>query len=445
MATGFGQYPFGHVPFGHPFGVSEIIDLAYNPLDTPSTGQMIGYLEADEEDETLGLEIYRFVLESIRLEDRKADLFLRRFLQGPQQVWETTQLKILDLRTLWDVTTIDERWLKYLKSIVGWTPAYDYITDELTSDQLRYLISSSIALWKSRGSEDSMIDLLTLVTDSRMRIWNWFDYRWILDETVIGEEHDGFDAWMISIPASSGKGEYWSNLRIVDNGDLNKKLVRDIVGMMRAVNERFEIIYLSFLDTFEVDDDSTQWYDTYEDAATGSPMSVANGEATLGNNAAVEKAIVDDTNAQGWDNYVCYWRAKISQIGGSAGTGTLLFYVTDLANSFSILIDVPNNRFGLGHIISGTPTYSWYATLPGGFVADIYYGFRIVIAPIVSTGQLNVTLYVDNVEMISETITATYVAGSVGFGHSVSQTITVSEIEVARLPIDSDLIVINTE
>lgn len=442
--SGFGHAAFGHYPFGHPTRVPKIQDLAYNPIANPSTGQMLGYTEVEAVVDTLGVEIYNFFLKSIRDEDQQDILFLKRFLEGPQNVWETIQEKILDLKDLWDVTKIREELLPYLKPIVGWSSIYDYITDELTTDQLRRLIASSVALWKSRGNEDSIMDLLTIATGARMRLWNWFDFRWVCDDTILGEAHDGRDPWMISLPAGSSREEYWSNLRIVDDGSLNKKLVRDIVGLMRAISERFEITYITFLDLFEVDDDNLQWYDTYQASATGDPITVADGAATLGDDTVAESVIVKSNEAQGWDNYVSFWRVKIGQIGAAVGTANLLFYADDFDNGFSISLDVPNDRFSLGTIVSGTPTYSYHAAMPGNFQADVYYGVRVTITPVPSTGQVNIVLHVDNDELLNQTVASTYISGAIGFGHAIDQTITVSEVEVLKLPADIDLIQINT-
>jgi len=442
--AGFGHYPFGHLPFGHAATVEKIQDLAFNPIANPTTGQMLGYDGEAASDETLGLEMYDFIFRSIRSEDEQSNLFLKRFLTGTQQVWESIQLKILELRTLWDVTAVDDQWLPFLRPIVGWTPNLNHITDELPTPQLRRLIASSVALWKSRGNEDSMTDLLTLATDARMRVWNWFDFRWISDETGLGDDRQGLDSWLISSPEGVEREEYWSNLRIVDDGNLNRRLVRDIVELMRAVGECFEITYLAFLDLFEVDDDDSQWYDTYQDSSTGEPMVISNGECTLGDSTAAEMAIVESVEAQGWDNYVCYWRAKVNQIGASAGTATLLFYATDLENGFAIALDVPNNRVSLGSIVAGVATYAHHATLTEGYLADVYYGIRVVATPMLVTGQINVVLTVDGEELLNQSIASTFTGGAIGFGHAVDQTITIGEVEVLRLPMDEDQITINT-
>jgi phage tail-like protein len=442
--AGFGHAPFGHYPFGHSSSSVQIQDLAFNPIANPSTAQMLGFTDTTGEDTTIGLEINGFIFRSIRHEDEQGNLFLKRFLQGPQSVWNSIQDKIDELQALWDVTAIDDRWLVYQKSIVGWESSLDHITDELTDDQLRRLISASMALWKSRGNEDSITDLLQLATGARMRIWNWFDFRWILDETALGEAHDGYDSWMIYAPDEDEDEEYWSNLRIVDDGTLNRKLVKDIVKMMRAVGERFEIVYLALLDLFEVDGDDSQWYDTYQDAAIGGPMVVANGANTLGDNTVQEAAITQSNEALGWDNYVSYWRAKISQDGISAGMATFRFYCADLDNSFILAMDPANNRFRLGTLVATVQTYYFDAVMPEGIHANVYYGIRIAITPATSN-QVHVVVYVDNVEIFNTNAPDFFVAGGIGFGHEIAQTITVAEVEVLRLPVESDTVTINTD
>ncbi len=129
--SGFGHAPFGHHPFGHGgIGGEPIQDIAFNALLSPSAAQMLGWTEP-EAGESFGLDIYRFILSIIREEDEKATLFLKRFLQGPQAVWETTQTKIFAVKSLWDVANVDAAFLPYLQTIVGWTGDLTKIPDAL--------------------------------------------------------------------------------------------------------------------------------------------------------------------------------------------------------------------------------------------------------------------------------------------------------------------------
>jgi hypothetical protein len=103
------------------------------------------------------------------------------------------------------------------------------------------------------------------VLASRANIWDWFDFRWVLSETAFGEEFEGHDPWLIELPdpsvwgAGIEKTERLSCLRIVDNGSLNRELVVNLLKLMRATGERWEIIYLAFLDLFDVPGADVQW------------------------------------------------------------------------------------------------------------------------------------------------------------------------------------------
>lgn len=125
--------------------------------------------------------IYDFIIEPIRtMDQREGEMFLQRFLNGPQQVWVALDQIITTIPKLWSVTECPDQFLKYLKWIVGWTSELDNITRELSDDELRRLISISAQLWKERGSDDALINVLYFATGARCRYWNWFDFRWVL-------------------------------------------------------------------------------------------------------------------------------------------------------------------------------------------------------------------------------------------------------------------------
>jgi hypothetical protein len=242
-----------------------IRDVAWNTVEDPlssveATGYMLGYSETPVSvDRAISnLDMYNFLLGSIRREDEKDTELLKRLFTGLQKVWDTNQRKRESVKTLWDINTIENKYLTYMKNIVGWTPQYKYITDSLEPLDLRRLISLSVPLWKKRGPEAAILSLLRLVTGSRTRMFNWFDFRWVLGETESGVERLGTDPWIIDNPGTNSS-EYYSNLRIVDDGSLDHRLVREAVNLMRACGERIEVTYVSFMDLFEVNDDTSQW------------------------------------------------------------------------------------------------------------------------------------------------------------------------------------------
>lgn len=205
-------------------------------------------------------QIFDFFVEPIREADRRqGDDFLKRYLVGPQQIWEDYDAKAKSLGSLWSPADCPENAVQFLAWIVGWTSQLSYVTRELTTDELRRLIQVSAKLWKTRGPETTLVDVLTLVTTARCRVINWFGFRWVLGEEYISEEHDGLDPWVISLPGGDAMAEYVSNLRIVDDGTLNRNLVERLVELMRAMGETWEITYLGFLDLFTFEGDTTLW------------------------------------------------------------------------------------------------------------------------------------------------------------------------------------------
>lgn len=410
-----------------------IQDLAGNDLAAATPGQMLGYTEVSAE-EILTLDMYRFLIKPIRDQDLLyGDLFVKRLLEGSQAVWETTQAKIFAVKDLWSITAIPDAFLTYLKHIVGWTnePTYKRITDALDYDTLRRLIAASVPFWKKRGPEDTIIDLLQLVTGERVRIWNWFDFRWVLDETAMGEDHQGRDPWIIALP-SEGDAEHRFNVRITDSGDLDRDLVTNLVKLCRPLGERVEVSYIDFLDRFLVVNEYAQWR-----LETGTAITVAGGTMTLGDDALAEMALIDGATAAAWAGYVAYARIR----GGDAvttGRGFgVVFYATDEDNCYRAYLDIAAATLTLDKLVAGAPTtiatYSFAAIL----TADQWYGLRVHV----ETGQIKV--YIDGEERINATDSA-HTVGTAGVFHQADTTIETDEVEVFLTPLDTDTVDINS-
>lgn len=313
-----------------------ITDSAGNALQVAdATGQMLGYDEPATPDEVLQLRMYDFFIEPIRRADVTAGkLFLQRFLEGPQEVWESMQQNIFSIKDLWDVTRIEDRLLIYLKNIVGWTPELEKpITERLDADTLRRLISVSTPLWKIRGTESSYLTMLAVFTTQRVRIWNWFDLRWILDESAIGQDHQGRDIQLLDLPGGIGD-ERRSNIRIVDpdGSTLDRMLIRNLVRLWRPSGERVTITYLDFMDLFQVDGVNDQW-----ESSTTDPLAVADGVLALSDDTIEEHAEAATQFAATWSDYIAYWRVR-----GNGAYWGVLFYWTDADDHYRLdIIDAP--------------------------------------------------------------------------------------------------------
>jgi len=417
-----------------------ITDLAYNPLSVAgSTAAMLGYLEPVAGAEELNLRIYDFIIKPHRDADqtREGKLFLQRMLEGPQEAWKTIQSKIFALKDLWSVTDIDDEHLQYLQRIVGWTSDLDYITEQLDAATLRRLIAISVPMWRSRTTEDSLVAIMNTLVPARARVLSWFDKRWILDTTIMSEEHQGRDPWLVSFPGGTGTDEFWSTIRVVDPGvEASKDLLIDVIKLVRPCGERYDVVWLKFLDQFTIDGDVSQW-----DITSGTPT-VSGGKVSLTDNSTEEGIVCSIEDSDEWENYVVTARVK-----GNHDTGLgfgVAFYLQSVSprTFYYVVIDIPNQQVLLAKFISGafTPLVNWYANPAGRFLlSDTWYGLRIQASP--EGANTRIKVYLDGEEIISTT-DPDLDKGTIAVLHSLCS-VECDEIEVLGLPVDSEEILIN--
>lgn len=443
-----------------------IQDIAQNPVANPTTGQMLGYTTPPESSEALTLSMYDFIIEQIRLMDLKeGNLFLKRFMAGAQQIWAETQASIFALKNLWSVEHIKDEHLQFMKRIVGWTPDLDNITTRLDAAELRRLIAASVPLWKKRGPEDAILEVigLCLTSSVRMRIWNWFDFRWVNNETILDETHQGRDPWMLQFPGGPDYVEYYSNLRIVDNGTLDRTLVEELVKLMRSAGERIEISYIDFLDQFKKDDDDRQW-EALDTDVVSTPLKeqfiVEDGvlKSTAGSTGGVSRIITSTAvipEALEWTDYVAYWRISTTMItpGASPHFGPI-FYYTDSSNYYYLQIK-PNwpdsfalpvaSTIELRKVVSGVDssvaTVDYFALIGEALQHDVFYGIRVHIAPEGATNRIKV--YVDAAEVMNTT-DSDHSRGAIGVNRTDTASYELDEAEVFRLPLETVTIGINS-
>jgi phage tail-like protein len=421
-----------------------IQDLAGNLFITASS-PMIGFIpESATVARELQLRIYNFLIEGIREEDQtNGAKFVERFLGGPQGVWNGIDATTRSLPDMWSVTKCADRFLPYLKWIVGWTSKLDYITDDMDSATLRRLIATSVPFWKIRGTEDALAEILQLTTAKRVRIWNWFDLRYISDETALGEENTGYDPWMIDLPGSPNFAERQMNVRIVDDGTLNRRLVRNLVRLTRPSGERITISYLGFLDLFTTDDDTSQWA---ERIGTVTPV-VSNGEMMVSHANAV---YANPAAASSWQNYTVSARLR-------GETLVMEVYRTGDGDNYLVYIAPESSTIVLYSFVAGSPivlaevaTYLSVVDFPstgvgaGGWFlrSDLFYMVRVSLVP--EAGATRITVFLDG-NLVISVLDAGHTKGTVGFpGLFSSTTMEVSEVEMFFNPLETDFIDIVT-
>lgn len=417
-----------------------ITDLAGNAL-TPAgaTGQVLGYTEPPAPEEVLPLDMYYFLIEPIRRKDEEEGaLFVRRLLQGPQELWRATQAKIFQIKDLWSIIDCPDEFLIYQARIVGWTPDLQFIVEALDVKTLRRLIASSVRIWKTRGPEDSIRNILRLVFGKRSRVWNYFDYQWILGETELSEDHLGRDSWIIQAPDREELDENVFTVRLVDPGSANRELVRNIVNLMRPAGETIEVVYLMFLDVFETDGDNYQWA-----TETSSKVIVDGGSLILAELLTEEEAFVDLEGALDWSTYVIG-----SRLSGWASSGAnqefgLRFYRTDADNYYEAALDIAINRLTLRKVVAGTPATIATHDFDHEFLDLMsyeYYYLRVEVFPDGSTNRFRI--FVDNMKYIEAT-DSEFGRGAPAVFHGPDTFAKFDEVELLPIPATVDVVGLN--
>lgn len=416
-------------------------DLAHNNLSAYTQVPIIGYIEPSEllDPDRLNQRIYDFLLRSIREDDKKSGELLKRYLQGPQDVWERIQARLFEVKTLWSVTEIEDELLKYLKNIVGWTHDLEYITDRMGFDQLRRLISVSVALWKAKGPEDTIEDLLRFILQSRVRILSWFDYRWLIEENYLTLESQGLDTWLLDAP-EDGTEQNYSVLKIVDDGTMDRTLARYLLGLLRAAGERIEVHYLKFMDLFDTNGDVAQWSTFVGGLPNPLGLVVDGGTAKLSNSVTNESTFITNKDTFLWGDYAI--SAKIRANAVTTGRYGLWLHAQEPwspegipINGHKIYLDPAANQVRFNNApASFTP---WGTLYP-----DVYYNLTVRVTDVDGTDMLY-EIYVDG-EFIFSVTEDQYRFGYVGLRHEDDAVLEVGEIEVAPIPPDTELIDINS-
>lgn len=393
---------------------------------------------------TLPVKAYDFLIKTLRDEDRlRGNDFLRRFFEGIQDVWQETSDQIQKLPELTSPVLCPDDLLQYLKNVVGWTKKLDPVTKNLTAPVLRRLIGASAELWKNRTCEDSILDIVNLLFTPYARIWNWFDVRWITGvasppATVLGEHRLGRDPYLVTFPSLvPGGGEYQTVIRVVMPED--RELFKDVMNLMRPAGEYFLIVYLLFLEEFNVDTELSQWALSM---GTSFPV-VADGHVHMTDDTQQECLSVAVDGSSAWEDFVIYARIQGKGPGApglETGFGVVINYDPATDNGTLLLLDVQANAIQLKTMTAGVEVTVATADLtPLGVIVqdDIWYGLRIQASP-TGGGVGDIKVYLDGVLAMVESDAV--VPGTVGVYHSDGCEAVCDEFEVMGLPCETDLI-----
>lgn len=333
---------------------------------------------------------------------------LERFLVGPQAIHDQAEAAILSLPDQIKPETVRQDLLQYLMPLVGFTSELRSITDRLTTAQLRRLVKVAVPLWNQRHTESGLINAIRLLTGRAAVLSDWFTYRAMLGETSLLNDQltSGGDFWVIGGSIST-YDEYWSNIRLMDDGTLDELLLLDVCKLMRPLDERFEIFIDDFLDTFD------GALDKWVNASGGSLSSAAvidtgtdAGTMKLLANGQVKPTIPILPNSTDHHDYNIAFKFKMPTAAnlvvrfyadsGVPHAGTA--YELSISTNFSPGI-ASFSRYNAGVQTPLQPAGNWPSL---NIAPDTWYSCRIIITNLTSTSR-SIRIYVDGIQVVPGT------------------------------------------
>lgn len=364
--------------------------------------------------------LYRALIRPIREADYKdGKEFLKRFYIGIQQ----THNDIAELvASVWDnhnPETCSSDLLIYLKDIVGFDVEYDHITSRLSVADLRRLISLAVPLWKERFSEIGIVNLIRLLTGKNAVFYNWFYYRSILGETYLTEEQLGYDHWIIG-GLVSYFDEYYSQVRLMDDGNLDEQLLLDLIGLERVSSERIEVALVDFLDQFDLT--RVKW-----ETILGTAGSIETDKTFLLVTGCVEHALMASDSI---DNYVVIHKFYLNT---SAHCFTYFYTSASLVDTY--VVEVWKNGIKLTRWVAGSPTVLSTPTLTFPILEELWYKLRISCVDEVAGSGKRIKIYVDGNEVINYLDTTAQPSGGGLYIGAQPGDVKIDNVELYRVPL----------
>lgn len=366
--------------------------------------------------------LYNSLVKIIREKDRtEGGLWLQRFLERPQWWFDSVRTKIDSLHTLIDPDACPDGYLDYLLAIVGFTSRYSSIVSRLDANTKRRLVRLAVPMWKLLFTELGCTQMVRILTGKTPYIRDWFDFRTIVGEVIIGEDQVGYDFWVIG-DAIARFDEYTSQIRVMDDGLLDETLLLELLQIMRPLNERFEVSLVDFLDLFQ--EGRAKWTTLF-----GVPAEITTNLVFKIPNGSVEQPSMPIAALTAFTDIVTMHKFNIL---GAPGAHNFSFFVQTANDRWSIQI-VPGvlNNVELRKINGGVPVLVATASAP--IVVGTTYKLRVRSFPTV--GGKKVYVFLDSVKVIDLTEPLPYSDwGGLIFNASGSD-IEIDNVELYRNPL----------
>lgn len=216
--------------------------------------------------------------------------------------------------------------------------------------------------------------------------------------------------------------EYFSDIRIVDEGDLNKTLMLRILNLMRPASERLNVIFIRFFDDFS--------------AGSGRFVTLA-GTSRINTETELEidpvsMVATDVLNDHEFQDIVLQVKANDTDTAG--GQFSVLFFVQGPLDFYEFRSDTVAKVLSLHKTVAGVSTQIG-ADVPVDIVATATYIYTVQTSFNGLSGNTFIKTYLDS-NRIHTVVDGSFIKGRFGMKTGLNTTMQVGEVEMMQLPVD---------
>lgn len=217
--------------------------------------------------------------------------------------------------------------------------------------------------------------------------------------------------------------EFYTDIRIVDEGDLNRTLTRRILNLMRPPSERLRLIYIKFFESFEFGKGG------FTTAAPG-----ANVIDDLLEMPALSREMADTAISDDYTNIVLQVRLTV-RTGGRFG---VRFLVQDDDNYYVAVLDTAQQQMELYKVTGGTPT-ALASPTPVAVYNEAFYIVTVITDREEFSGTNMIKTLLDG-DVMHNVFDIGYEKGTFGLEAMASSSAAVSHVELFTMPLDVETI-----
>lgn len=217
--------------------------------------------------------------------------------------------------------------------------------------------------------------------------------------------------------------EFYTDVRIVDEGDLNRTLVRRILNLMRPPSERLRLIYIKFFESFEFGKGG------FLTASPGAAVIDDLLEMPAGSREMADTAISDD-----YKDIVLQVRLTV-RTGGRFG---IRFLVQDDDNYYLTVLDTAQQQVELYKVAGGVPT-ALSTPSPTEVFNGAFYIITVLTDRIEVSGENLIKVLLDG-DVMHNVLDTGYEMGTFGLEAMASSSAAVSHVELFTMPLEVETV-----